>query len=141
VGSCLERFAEASRWFAQALRDLKASIDSFNLGYYEWSCFQAQQAAEKAVKALLYAHGRSSWGHSVLELLEELKGLEEVGEDLRVNARELDRHYIPSRYPNAFESGYPGMYYDRVTAERAINASNTIIKWVRERLENLGLKL
>lgn len=137
----MERFSEARRWFAQAMRDLKAAIDSLNAGNYEWSCFQAQQAAEKAVKALLYAHGRSPWGHSVVELLEEVKDLEVVGEDLFVHARELDRHYIPSRYPNAFESGYPAMYYDRVTAERAINASNTIIRWVRERLESIGVKL
>jgi hypothetical protein len=33
------------------------------------------------------------------------------------------------------------MYYDRVAAERAINASNTIIRWVRERLESIGVKL
>ncbi|WP_291998924.1 hypothetical protein [Caldivirga sp.] len=38
-------------------------------------------------------------------------------------ARELDRHYIPSRCPNSYESGYPAMYYDAETAERAIRAA------------------
>ncbi|MEZ0289579.1 MAG: HEPN domain-containing protein, partial [Sulfolobales archaeon] len=126
----MERVEEARRWFLQALRDLKASNDSLEDGIYEWACFQAQQAAEKALKALLYIHGRSSWGHSLVELLDYLKDVEIVSEDLYVSARELDRHYIPSRYLNAFESGYPGLYYDKPTARRAIEASIRIIEWV-----------
>lgn len=125
----------------QALRDIKAARDSMAAGNYEWACFQAQQAAEKAVKALLYAHGVSPWGHSIVELLDELSRREEVPERIYVDARELDRHYIPSRYPNAFESGYPGMYYDRPTAERAVRAAEEILSWVRARLGALGLRL
>ncbi len=137
----MERFEEARRWFAQAVRDLKAARDSLEDGNYEWSCFQAQQAAEKAVKALLHAYGRSCWGHSIVELLDALRDVEKVGEDLYVAARELDRHYIPSRYPNAFESGYPGMYYDEPTASRAIEAAEKIVSWVKQRLRSLGLEL
>ena len=137
----MERFEEAKRWFMQALRDLKAAKDSLEDGNYEWSCFQAQQAAEKAVKALLYAHGRSSWGHSIVELLDYIREIENISEDLYIYARELDRHYIPSRYPNAFESGYPGMYYDETTSRRAIEASKTLIEWVRERLREIGVEI
>jgi len=137
----MERFEEARRWFAQALRDLKAARDSAEDGNYEWSCFQSQQAAEKALKALLYAYGRSVWGHSLVELLDYLKEIVVIDEELYVVARELDRHYIPSRYPNAFESGYPGMYYDIHTAERAIRGAEVIIEWVRKHLKNLGLEL
>jgi HEPN domain-containing protein len=50
----LERLEEARRWLSQVLRDLGASLSSLRSGYFEWSRFQAQQAAEKAVKALLY---------------------------------------------------------------------------------------
>ena len=127
----MERLEEAKRWFLQCLRDFKAAQDSFRNGNYEWSCFQAQQAAGKALKALLYAHGRSAWGHSLVELLNYLKDVEMVGEEFYVNARELDRHYIQSRYPNSFESGYPGMYYDEPTARRALEACKRIIEWVR----------
>lgn len=135
----MELAEEAKRWFKQSLRDLKAARDSLKNGNYEWACFQAQQAAEKAVKALLYGRGVSAWGHSIVELLTHLEDLEKIGEELYINSRELDRHYIPSRYPNAFESGYPGMYYDRPTAERAVNAAERIIEWVRLRLKNLGI--
>ena len=137
----MDRFEEARRWAAQSLRDLKAAEDSFMSKNYEWSCFQAQQAAEKAVKALLHLHGMSSWGHSVTELLGYVRDVERVGEDLYVAGRELDRHYIPSRYPNAFESGYPGMYYDESTAMRALESGKKIIDWVRECLKKAGLEL
>ncbi|OYT45909.1 MAG: DNA-binding protein [Desulfurococcales archaeon ex4484_42] len=135
----MERVEEVKRWLMQSLRDLKAANDSLRNSNYEWACFQAQQAAEKAVKALLYYHGLSAWGHSVVELLNYLRGKEVINEELYVAARELDRHYIPSRYPNAFESGYPGMYYDEPTARSALNASKSIIDWVRTRLRSLGV--
>jgi HEPN domain-containing protein len=50
-------------------------------------------------------YGRSTWGHSVVELLDYLRDVVDVPGELYTYARELDRHYIPSRYPNAFESG------------------------------------
>lgn len=135
----MERFEEAKRWLLQALRDLKAAGDSAKAENYEWASFQAQQSAEKAVKALLHGLGIGAWGHSLVELLGLLK--DQGAEEVMVYARELDRHYIPSRYPNSYESGYPAMYYDKETAERAINHCEAIIGWVKLRLERLGLKL
>ncbi|HDI31471.1 MAG TPA: HEPN domain-containing protein [Thermofilum sp.] len=136
----MERREEAKRWFKQSLRDIKAAKDSFSSGNFEWACFQAQQAAEKAVKALHYALGRSSWGHSILELLNSLSDLINI-ERFLPKARELDRHYIPSRYPNAFESGYPALYYDSETAERAVKYANDIIEWVKGELKRLGVSV
>ncbi|MEM2532786.1 MAG: HEPN domain-containing protein [Candidatus Nezhaarchaeales archaeon] len=43
--------------------------------------FQAYQSAEKALKALLYAYGVSAWGHSVHELLDSARRVEEDSED------------------------------------------------------------
>jgi HEPN domain-containing protein len=40
---------EWERWLAQARWDLKAARDSAAAGNFEWACFQAQQAAEKAL--------------------------------------------------------------------------------------------
>jgi HEPN domain-containing protein len=44
--------SRASDWFRQALRDLEHAIRSLEQGDYEWACFAAHQASEKAVKAL-----------------------------------------------------------------------------------------
>ncbi|MFA5002471.1 MAG: HEPN domain-containing protein [Methanolinea sp.] len=51
---------------AQAECDLAAAQVSMQGARYEWACFQAQQAAEKAIKSLLYAEGyRKILTHSV----------------------------------------------------------------------------
>lgn len=48
---------EASRWIKQANNDLEAARDLQKTGQYNLTCFLAQQAAEKAVKALQYSQG------------------------------------------------------------------------------------
>ncbi len=60
-------------WLAQAKRDLKHATHACKDKDFEWSCFSAQQGAEKAVKAVfLYLHGEG-WGHSVYALLKALR--------------------------------------------------------------------
>jgi HEPN domain-containing protein len=135
VPTPLERIEESKRWFTQARRDLKAARDSAEAGNYEWCCFQAQQAAGKALKALLYTFGRRGWGHSVVELLEELKELVEVSEDMFVAARELDRHYIPSRYPNAgIERPHEEICEDM--AREAVRTAEVVVNEVSEAIRD-----
>lgn len=43
----------ATAWLRQALRDLSHARLSAEHGDPEWACFSAQQAAEKALKAVL----------------------------------------------------------------------------------------
>ena len=43
---------EFSRWLQQAERDLGAGWALVDAEYFEQACFMAQQAAEKAVKAI-----------------------------------------------------------------------------------------
>lgn len=57
------------------------------------------------------------------------------------DSRELDRHYMPSRYPNAFESGYPALYYDIEAAGRAVECAGRIVDWVEGELKRLGVKI
>ena len=58
-------------WINQAERDLEQAEDSRRAGRHEWVCFAAQQAAEKALEAFLYAHGEELvTGHSVRRLCE-----------------------------------------------------------------------
>lgn len=73
----------------------------------------------KACKALLYHVNEAPWGHSVRELLARYFSKLGVSppEDLMIYARELDRHYIPSRYPNAHPSGTPHEAYDEETSK------------------------
>jgi len=47
-------------------------------------------------------------------------------------ARELDRHYIPPRYPDACAAGSPFEFYDQDTAERALKAAAQILEPVKK---------
>ncbi len=110
----------AGDWLAQAERDLQHARHSRDAGDYEWACFAAQQAAEKAVKAALLALGGEGWGHSVTRLLADLAQRQTVATDLLDAARRLDKHYLPTRYPNSFPSGAPRDYYTAQEAQQAI---------------------
>lgn len=121
--------SRAKDWMRQALQDLDHARLSLKNGHYEWACFSAQQAAEKAVKALYESMNMEAWGHSISRMLKEL--LEKVPENLVSKAKELDRHYIPTRYPNFHSEGAPMDYYSRVDAERAIEYATEIIEFCR----------
>jgi HEPN domain-containing protein len=120
-------------WLGQAYRDLRQAEASIREGLYEWACFAAQQAAEKAVKALIQRLGGEAWGHSVAALMDELP--ENVKRpDLRERALELDHAYIPSRYPNAHPVGFPGNLYTRGVAERLAGYAREILSYCEKKV-------
>jgi HEPN domain-containing protein len=92
---------------------------------FEWACFGSQQAAEKALKAVFAARGEDAWGHSVRELLEAL--LPDAPAALLDAARELDRCYIPTRYPNGFDRGAPKDHFGESDADRTIAGAEQIL--------------
>jgi HEPN domain-containing protein len=126
---------EARRWFQQATYDLKATHWNIQGGFYDTACFLAQQAGEKALKSLLYYLGARRTAlltHSLVEMVEEGGRRVPAIQGLLETARELDLHYIPSRYPNGLPSGYPHRFYGREMAERASSAAEHIIAVIRE---------
>jgi HEPN domain-containing protein len=123
---------ERSRdWFRQAERDLQHARNASDDTDYEWACFASQQAAEKSLKALYQALAGEGWGHSVLVLLEGLESRRTISDDLKSYARLLDRMYIPTRYPNGFDSGIPGDYFGSTDAEEAIRCAGAILEFAR----------
>ena len=124
----------ANDWFNQALRDIEQAEDSRKAGRHEWACFAAQQAAEKAVKALhLYMH-QEAWGHVIAKLLKELPESVNIPEDLIDKARVLDNFYIPTRYPNSHPEGAPFDHYGPLQSEEAIRYAREIIEFVRNKM-------
>lgn len=129
---------ERSRdWMDQAEGDLQHAKSDLDGGYYEWACFSAQQAAEKAVKAVFQAMGAEAWGHSVADLLRELGRRHVVSEALLEGGLELDKAYIPARYPNAHPSGSPRTRYTKTEATRLIGHADEIIKYCADLLPRL----
>ena len=118
-------------WMRQAERDLKVAEDLMEDEFFEWSCFAAQQAAEKAVKAAFQKLNATAWGHSIFDLMRLLSKKVAVSEELLNCARSLDKYYIPTRYPNGFESGSPYEYFTREDAGNAIVCSRRIIEFCK----------
>jgi HEPN domain-containing protein len=97
---------------------------------HEWACFQAQQAAEKALKALWLGNGFEPWGHSVLRLIDDYPD-ESVRlgplAALRSAAKALDKLYIPTRYPNGLPDLSPFEVYTDLEAHAAIAAARSVL--------------
>ncbi|CDM65098.1 HEPN domain-containing protein [Pyrinomonas methylaliphatogenes] len=123
--------SRALDWFKQAERDLAQAVDSQNAGRHEWACFAAQQAAEKAVKALHLHLGQEAWGHVIARLLRDLPETISVPSDLIEKGRVLDGFYIPPRYPNSHSEGAPFEHYGSLQSEEAIRYAGEIVEFVR----------
>jgi HEPN domain-containing protein len=124
--------SRAEDWFRQASRDLEHARHTLERGTFEWAAFAAQQAAEKAVKALYQRLGADARGHSVTHLLAALPPGARPAERLIESAKELDRHYITPRYPNSYPEGAPMDYYTRAEAQRAIEGAERIIEHCKD---------
>ena len=133
-----ENYKEDSiRWLRQAKADIKAAQDSAKNNNYEWACFQSQQAAEKALKALWYFYSSDPWGHSVTRLIQEFpqSEIKKSLNSLLNKAKELDKLYIPTRYPNGLPDLTPSEVYTEKEASKAIESSKIIIKEIEMNLK------
>ena len=92
-------------WLPQSTRDLNHARPFTGGGYHEWVCFAAHQAEGKGLKALFQHLRAEAWGHSLTELLAVLPENLKIDSSLADAAKRLDKHYIPSRYPNSFSQG------------------------------------
>ena len=119
---------EGKRWLAQAQRDLADAKTLLNAQSYASSCFHAQQSAEKAAKGLLYSQGiRAIISHSVTRLVSECAKIDASFANFAEAGKELDRHYIGSRYPNFYAEGAAYEYYTQGVANKCIKYATSIL--------------
>lgn len=129
---------ERSRdWLDDARSDLEHSRSDLAGGYYNWACFSAQQAAEKAIKAVFHRMGAEAWGHSVADLLVALRERHDVAPEIIDQALELDKAYIPTRYPNAHPSGSARSRYTKTEAARLIGHAEQILTFCSDLLSKV----
>jgi HEPN domain-containing protein len=132
----VKNLEEGLRWLDQAKADLKTAKDCLKDGNYYACAFFAQQSAEKALKGFLYSKGyRALITHSVTELLEESSKIEENFKKFIDEGKELDRHYIASRYPNFYPKGPAYKYYTRGIGEKCVFYAESILKEVEKFLK------
>ncbi len=131
----MERSAD---WLDQARGDLDHARSDVERGYFDWACFSAQQSAEKAVKAVLQWMGAEAWGRSAADLLAEVGQAHGVSDDLIDAALELDKAYIPTRYPDVHPSGSPRRRYTRIEAQRLVQHAEAVVQFCEDLIPTLS---
>ena len=121
---------EFERYLKQARHTLESAERDAREGDFDWACFKAQQAAELILKGWLRASGIWATGHSVLALLEKASELAEVPPEILDCARELDKVYTPSRYPDVYTWGAPVDYYTERDARFHLDCARRILDFV-----------
>jgi HEPN domain-containing protein len=123
-------------WFAQAERDLEQARESQQSGRHEWACFAAQQAAEKAVKALHLSLGQEAWGHVIARMLAELP--DSLPAELADKAKILDNFYVATRHANGHPAGPPFEHYGKLQSNQAIQYASEILEFARDEMARRG---
>jgi HEPN domain-containing protein len=112
---------EFGRWRTAADRALAAAETLAAAGFPEWACFQAEQAAQLAVKGLLHGIGEPAWGHDLTVLVDQTaRTVTDPWPAAAARwAERLARFYIATRYPDALPGGVPGNRFGDEDVETA----------------------
>lgn len=133
-----DAYTEGLRWLEQAEEDRRGAQVLLDGRVYHLACFVAQQIAEKALKAFLYAQGEEFVvGHSVEALCRWAAEFDTDFEQLRQQIAPLDGYYIPTRYPNGLPDSIPARVYTRTAAEEALRLADLALRLVRTKLQGV----
>ncbi|MBI3413635.1 MAG: HEPN domain-containing protein [Candidatus Aenigmarchaeota archaeon] len=114
----------SEEWVKKALEDLESAKYNFKGGLWGNAAFFAQQAAEKALKALFIKRFKFLMKiHDLVTLAKKLK----CPNYLKVLCNNLNPHYTETRYPT-------GRKHTQEMAEEAIKNSGKVIEWVKKEL-------
>lgn len=124
-------------WYKQGLRDIEVANLCRENKYYEWACFCYQEATVKILKSALKKLELDSFRHSAFNLLETLSTKIEIPEDIFEAAKEIDKHYIISRYPGANMLKPPYENYTLDDAQNVQKFSEKIIEFIKQKIFNI----
>lgn len=125
--------ADAEPWLERAESDLGVAIFTManSSEYRDAVAFHAQQAAEKALKGFLVAHGQPiERTHSLIRLIEDCETVDPLMQQFAFTAQTLT--------PYATEFRYPGRRSDPPDAEAqsAVQLASAVVSYVRARLSS-----
>ncbi|MEM0361597.1 MAG: HEPN domain-containing protein [Sulfolobales archaeon] len=126
---------EVLNWLAEARADLRHAEASVNIGDYNWACFAAHQAVEKALKALiLHVLGEYPRGHDLLRLYRRVRDSIVISLS-EVALAKLSTYYTLARYPNAGMER-PSEEILKEHAEEAISTARGVLDEVSKTLRD-----
>ncbi len=99
----LEDSRNPAEWYERAAEDFEIANLLFEKGeYFASVCFHAHQAIEKTFKGALFQQGVSpEWTHDTRDLALRFSKFYPPAKALAGACSEMDRLYVPSRYPKA----------------------------------------
>jgi HEPN domain-containing protein len=127
-----ERFPpdDPREWLNRARSNLARAKARIPEAYLEDLCFDAQQAAEKAVKAFLIQRGIAfPYVHDLAYLLTLLEEAGETVPDSVRKAEDLTRYAVVTRYPGLAEP-VTGAHY-----QEAIESAEAVVHWAEDKIE------
>ena len=118
-------------WLDKAKDDLLWTKASLKEEILHGTCFAAQQASEKALKAYLLASGAIPLRiHDLSALLEACIEKDRDFEGLVGQAATLSAYYVEARYPDLTEF----MTYSKDQATEVLNFASEIVNFVKEKI-------
>lgn len=118
-------------WLKQAEYDLQAANLSFEHHFFEWATYQAEQAVEKALKAMLVHNG---WKAPRIHKLQILIGMANQAspkfKQTKFDFKHLESFTFISRYPFLLP-GFDQAPHDQITSadsSRALEQANGLLK-------------
>jgi Uncharacterized conserved protein related to C-terminal domain of eukaryotic chaperone, SACSIN len=124
---------ETDLWLRQAQEDLITAQVNFNGGRFYAASIFSQQAAEKALKALILertgatpprTHDLIALGHRIGASLDIAEALEQ-----------LNPTYAVSRYPDVLTNIIPADFINEEAAKSHMAAAELILRWAKKKAE------
>jgi HEPN domain-containing protein len=122
---------DAREWISRARSDLALARARPEGVYLEDLCFHAQQAAEKAIKALLIRHGvKFPYVHDLAALLTRLeRATGDLPDSIR-QAERLTQFAVEARYPGTAPPVGEKEY------QEAVKLAEEVLRWAEEQLQS-----
>ena len=121
----------SEEWLSIAETDLGVArplYETYHPKPLEIICYHCQQAAEKAIKAVIIANGAQGGMpklHDLAFLLDQIKNMVEIDEAYYDYADELTPYGVAVRYPSE-------LFLEERHAKSALNHAAEMLKWAKD---------
>ena len=128
----------AEYWLDEAENDYEIAEILLKSSKFNGAVFHFVQSAKKGIKALLHYLNAQPWGHSIHDLLCDYEKMGfSVNKEIKKVAKDLDVHYISSRYPNSLIEKSPKELYDLDIVKFIEKQTKIILNFVEKRKEEM----
>lgn len=122
---------EIELWWRQATSDIESARYNLEGKHLDVASFLAQQAAEKALKALRMRELREIIKtHDLVKLAKDVKAPINIVD----NCANLNPVYIDTRYPD-YADTIPAELYSEKAVENFIAAAEEVLAWTKKKLQ------